>query len=62
MEPTEEVEPTEEGKRRYPPDGYYTVNVTPGTPCTCTLTCNEYCTGECGCAACREAHSDFGLE
>jgi hypothetical protein len=56
------MEPTEEGKRRYPPDGYYTVNVTPGTPCTCTLTCNEYCKGECGCAACREAHGDFGLE
>ena len=39
------MEPTEEGKRRYPPDGYYTVMVTPGTPGTCTLTCNEYCTG-----------------
>ena len=28
------MEPTEEGKRRYPPDGYYTVMVTPGTPGT----------------------------
>jgi hypothetical protein len=47
-------DPTEEGLRRYPPDGRYE-----GVPCTCKPTCQYNCKGECGCAACRMSYADF---
>jgi len=53
-------EPTEEGKVKYPPDGYYSANEIPGTPCTCTEECDNNCKGECGCEACNESYQDFG--
>ena len=47
-------QPTEEGKRRYPPDGKYE-----GNPCTCVKTRPVPCIGECGCEACHAAYGDF---
>lgn len=58
----EPIPPTDEGKRRYPPDGYYIANVEPGecgTPCTCKPSCPWACKGECGCEACHEGYGDF---
>ncbi len=52
------VNPTEEGKRRWDPDGFYTANDN-NTPCTCELSCALSCKGECGCEACSEAYGDF---
>ena len=49
-----EKEPTETGKRKYPPDGYRL-----GTPCTCEQVCDYDCKGECGCEACHESWMDF---
>jgi hypothetical protein len=48
-------EPTKEGRRRWPPDGYLQLNG--GAPnkiaCTCTAACREPdCRGACGCEAC----------
>lgn len=51
-------EPTEEGKRRWPPDGYLQLSrAAPGMPdklaCNCTSACREPdCKGACGCEAC----------
>lgn len=45
--------PTEEGLRRYPPDGMYE-----DRPCTCTECCPPACKGECGCYACASAYCD----
>ncbi len=47
-------EPTEEGKLRYAPTGYYDE-----IPCTCKPECPDACKGECGCEACATAYSDF---
>ena len=47
------MEPTEEGKRRYPPHGVF--QAAPGADpaaCTCELDCSENCIGDCGCLAC----------
>jgi hypothetical protein len=46
--------PTEEGKRRYPPDGFYD-----GSPCRCKPECEAHpCPGTCGCSACASAYGD----
>lgn len=45
--------PTEEGKRRWEPDGYYD-----GDPCTCKPECPAACKGQCGCEGCRTAYND----
>lgn len=46
--------PTEEGKKRHPPDGLYE-----DYACTCTESCRRPCNGQCGCKACGAAYSDF---
>ncbi len=46
--------PTEEGKRRWPPDGLYE-----NAPCTCKPECHEPCKGRCGCQACHVSYSDY---
>jgi len=56
------VMPSESGKKRYKPDGFYTANSEPGergTPCTCAESCPYDCKGQCGCEACHEAYGDF---
>lgn len=50
-------EPTEEGRRRWPPDGYLRLdgrgNVRDRVACTCTAACRQPdCKGGCGCEAC----------
>lgn len=56
QKPTEPpTEPTEEGKRRYPPDGIYEDDY----PCTCREDCPSACKGQCGCEACHAGYSDF---
>ena len=55
-------EPSATGKRKYPPDGFYTANADGdevGTPCTCREKCDAACKGKCGCSACHEAYCDF---
>jgi hypothetical protein len=50
--------PSEQGKRRYPPDGVYTngmVRVAYWTVCTCAASCPTPCRGDCGCGACALA-------
>jgi hypothetical protein len=49
--------PTDEGKKRYPPDGIYKGRFQ-NEPCTCTPDCEHPCTGVCGCRACGEAYMD----
>lgn len=48
-------EPTEEGKRLWPPDGYLRLNPEADPrgqlACVCTEGCH-HCKGECGCEAC----------
>lgn len=57
-------EPTDEGRRRYPPDGRYDAdleNGDRGLPCTCTDACPMACRGYlggCGCRACGAAYAD----
>ena len=52
--PRKPLEPTEEGKRRYGPNGYK------GVPCTCTQQCPNPCDGKkCSCDACSYAFSEF---
>lgn len=50
------VEPTVEGVRRWPPDGYLQLNdavdVRRRVACTCSERCGE-CHGDCGCEACE---------
>lgn len=53
---------TEEGKRRYPPDGIYACDANDSgdwEPCTCAPSCADPCKGQCGCVACRTAYGDF---
>lgn len=50
--------PTDEGRRRYPPDGYFldVEGLFEGDtkePCTCMPQCPAGCDGQCGCDACR---------
>lgn len=49
---------TEEGKRRYPPDGVYRDCGEPVAICTCGASCPDPCRGECGCEACKAAYFD----
>ena len=56
--------PTEEGIKRYPPNGVYTGGFGEEDkdwwlPCTCTQKCETPCKGECGCQACDMAYNDF---
>ena len=50
------TKPTDEGVRRWPPDGYLQLNcaidVRRQVACTCTERCDE-CHGDCGCEACQ---------
>ena len=57
----EQKEPTEEGKKRYSPDGYYRDHPTDGEryPCLCTEECMRPCKGECGCPACDASYNDY---
>jgi len=50
----EKVKPTEEGLKRYPPDGVYM-----GVACTCLSTCPSDCIGQCGCEACHNCYADY---
>lgn len=55
---SEAIEPTDEGKHRYPPTGYMTELRDP-IACTCVYTCKALCAGECGCLACGLLFSMF---
>ena len=48
--------PTEEGRRRWPPDGYLLLNeqgdARASLPCRCMAACEPDCQGSCGCEAC----------
>lgn len=49
------AEPTPEGIKRHPPDGYYRTDFFEepvSEPCTCAADCPEFCEGDCGCEAC----------
>ena len=49
------AEPTPEGIKRHPPDGYFRTDAFDepvSAPCTCTKDCPEWCEGDCGCDAC----------
>jgi hypothetical protein len=49
--------PTEIGKAKYPPDGYYRYDGC--FPCTCSEDCPLLgCKGECGCMACFMHYHD----
>jgi hypothetical protein len=50
--------PSEEGLRRYPPDGLYDHEV----PCTCQAECPPTCKGQCGCEACAAAYGDVAFD
>jgi len=52
------MEPTDDGKRRYPPDGLYWIDRDWCEPCTCTRHCAKVCRGECGCSACLASFED----
>lgn len=52
--------PSEEGKRRFPPDGVYTggsSRVELWHVCTCSKACRDPCKGDCGCRACFNKYS-----
>jgi hypothetical protein len=53
--------PTEEGYRRYPPDGCYIATDDPEDiySCTCSKECPRPCKGKCGCEACDVAYQDL---
>jgi hypothetical protein len=57
-----EQNPTEEGRRRYPPHGYWDADDQEtgegGVPCTCVTGCPYGCAGGCGCSACGMAYCD----
>ena len=54
---------TDEGKRRYPPNGIYTGGMNDDPEmwdiCTCQETCPPSCKGHCCCKACLMAYNDF---
>jgi hypothetical protein len=53
--------PTEEGRKRYPPDGMLELAVmfsNARLPCQCTPECKNPCDGQkCGCRACQESRA-----
>jgi hypothetical protein len=48
------TEPTEIGKKKYPPDGMYEE----AWACTCSESCPNDCKGECDCEACFACYCD----
>ncbi|MBP1153007.1 MULTISPECIES: hypothetical protein [unclassified Methylocaldum] len=54
--------PTQEGRKRYRPDGIYkgpfTNDQTFWEVCTCVPECPDPCLGQCGCQACVTAYED----
>lgn len=50
------MEPSEEGKKRWPENDGYDED---GNPCTCKPECPYNCKGECGCKFCAAAWRDF---
>lgn len=50
--------PSEEGKRRYPPDGFHPGFADIRVACTCGPACADPCNGHCGCLACEHSLSD----
>ncbi|MES2404585.1 MAG: hypothetical protein V4567_09630 [Pseudomonadota bacterium] len=58
-------EPTPEGIKRHPPDGYFhtdAFSAPMSEPCTCTPDCPEWCEGDCGCDACATRREVYGEE
>jgi hypothetical protein len=57
--------PTEEGKKRYPPDGVYKGDFFDKNKnsfweiCICKPECLDPCKGLCGCKACHVSYMDF---
>uniref|UniRef100_A0A6M3LI05 Uncharacterized protein n=1 Tax=viral metagenome TaxID=1070528 RepID=A0A6M3LI05_9ZZZZ len=57
--------PTEEGKRRFSPDGIYKGEFTNEEDsdfwevCTCSSECPNPCKGQCECKACSACYNDF---
>ena len=54
--------PTDEGKKRYEPDGIYTGGMNDRDYwkiCTCKPECDHPCKGVCGCEACHMSYMDF---
>lgn len=51
----DDQKPTEEGRKRYPPDGKYDGEFV----CTCNVNCPDNCKGQCGCQACHVSYGDF---
>ena len=57
--------PTEEGKKRYPPNGVYKGDFFAAGEsnfweiCTCKQKCPDPCKGLCGCKACHASYMDF---
>jgi hypothetical protein len=47
--------PTEEGKRRYPPNGFSYASIA----CACEPSCKKPCRGECGCPACSDIYLEY---
>jgi hypothetical protein len=52
------TKPTDEGMRRYPPEGYFTSHGWLRLACSCNATCYDRCAGECGCEACEQSTRD----
>ena len=46
--------PTEEGKKRFPPNGLYET-----FPCTCKPECPDPCKDSCKCPACQAEYGDY---
>lgn len=47
------MQPSEQGRRRYPPDGIFREAPEVGpVACRCNDACRNPCQGECGCIAC----------
>jgi hypothetical protein len=52
-------QPTEEGRKRHEPNGYYMEeDFGDYYPCTCDEKCSQSCKGGCGCEACRASYVD----
>ncbi len=51
--------PTDEGRRRMPPDGWYIDDIDKNNPCICKISCPRPCKGDCGCQAHYWSYQDF---
>ncbi len=62
------MQPSEQGRRRYPPDGIFREAKEVGpVACRCNDACRNPCQGECGCIACAvrfctEQSKDLGID